>query len=120
MRQRVDVARAFVSDSPILLMDEPFGALDAQTKWVLQEELLTIWSNDRKLVVFVTHDIEEAVMLADRVLVMTGRPGTVRDDIKVPLRGPGSCRAIRKRRRGHLAHLATARRTSSAQLSIRV
>ena len=88
MRQRVGVARAFVSNSPILLMDEPFGALDAQTKWVLQEELLRIWSDDRKLVVFVTHDIEEAVMLGDRVLIMTGRPGRILEDIKIPLSRP--------------------------------
>jgi NitT/TauT family transport system ATP-binding protein len=88
MRQRVGVARAFVSNSPILLMDEPFGALDAQTKWVLQEELLRIWSNDRKLVVFVTHDIEEAVMLGDRVLIMTGRPGRILEDIRIPLSRP--------------------------------
>lgn len=88
MRQRVGVARAFVSGAPILLMDEPFGALDAQTKWVLQEELLAIWQRDRKLVVFVTHDIEEAVMLGDRVLVMTGRPGRIREDIRIPLGRP--------------------------------
>jgi NitT/TauT family transport system ATP-binding protein len=88
MRQRVGVARAFVSGAPILLMDEPFGSLDAQTKWVLQEELLDIWSTDRKLVVFVTHDIEEAVMLGDRVLVMTGHPGRIREDIQIPLGRP--------------------------------
>ena len=88
MRQRVGVARAFVSRTPILLMDEPFGALDAQTKWVLQEELLRIWQADRKLIVFVTHDIEEAVMLGDRVLIMTGRPGRIREEIKIPLGRP--------------------------------
>jgi NitT/TauT family transport system ATP-binding protein len=88
MRQRVGVARAFVSGTPILLMDEPFGSLDAQTKWVLQAELLGIWQKDRKLVVFVTHDIEEAVMLGDRVLVMTGRPGRIREEIRIPLGRP--------------------------------
>jgi NitT/TauT family transport system ATP-binding protein len=88
MRQRVDIGRAFVSDSPVLLMDEPFGALDAQTRWVLQEELLRIWLGSRKLVVFITHDIDEAVLLADRVLVMTGRPGTIREDVVVPLPRP--------------------------------
>ena len=88
MRQRVGIARAFVSGAPILLMDEPFGSLDAQTRWVLQSELLRIWQEDRKLVVFVTHDIEEAVLLGDRVLVMTGRPGTVREEIPVPLGRP--------------------------------
>jgi NitT/TauT family transport system ATP-binding protein len=88
MRQRVGVARAFVSSAPILLMDEPFGALDAQTKWVLQEELLRIWQKDRKTIVFVTHDIEEAVMLGDRVLIMTGRPGRILEDITIPLGRP--------------------------------
>ena len=88
MRQRVGIGRAFVSDSPVLLMDEPFGALDAQTRWVLQAELLRVWSADRKLVVFVTHDVEEAVLLADRVLVMTGRPGSIREDIRIPLPRP--------------------------------
>lgn len=88
MRQRVGIARAFVADVPILLMDEPFGSLDPQTKLVLQEELLRIWRTDRKLVLYVTHDIEEAIHLGDRVLVMTGRPGTVREDITVPLDRP--------------------------------
>jgi NitT/TauT family transport system ATP-binding protein len=88
MRQRVDIGRAFVSDVPILLMDEPFGALDAQTRWVLQGELLRIWQESRKLVVFVTHDIEEAVRLSDRVLVLSGRPGTVIADIRIPLTRP--------------------------------
>lgn len=88
MRQRVGIARAFLSGAPILLMDEPFGSLDAQTKWVLQEELLRIWQEDRKLVLFVTHDIEEAVLLADRVLVMTGRPGCIRDEVAIPIHRP--------------------------------
>jgi NitT/TauT family transport system ATP-binding protein len=88
MRQRVDIGRAFVSDAPILLMDEPFGALDAQTRWVLQGELLRIWQESRKLVVFVTHDIEEAVRLSDRVIVLSGRPGTVRAEIAIPLSRP--------------------------------
>jgi NitT/TauT family transport system ATP-binding protein len=88
MRQRVGIARAFVADVPVLLMDEPFGSLDAQTKIVLQEELLRIWRDDQKLVVYVTHDIDEAVHLGDRVLVMTGRPGTVREDLPIPLSRP--------------------------------
>jgi NitT/TauT family transport system ATP-binding protein len=88
MRQRVGIARAFVADAPILLMDEPFGSLDAQTKRVLQEELLRLWKQDRKLVVYVTHDIEEAVLLGDRVLVMTGRPGSIREDIPILLGRP--------------------------------
>jgi NitT/TauT family transport system ATP-binding protein len=88
MRQRVDIGRAFVADAPILLMDEPFGALDAQTRRVLQEELLSIWHASQKLVLFITHDIDEAVLLADRVIVLSGRPGMVRDEITVPLRRP--------------------------------
>jgi NitT/TauT family transport system ATP-binding protein len=88
MRQRVDIGRAFVADAPILLMDEPFGALDAQTRRVLQEELLSIWHASQKLVLFITHDIDEAVLLADRVIVLSGRPGMVRDEITVPLQRP--------------------------------
>ncbi|MGH7711129.1 MAG: ABC transporter ATP-binding protein [Gemmatimonadaceae bacterium] len=88
MRQRVDIGRAFVADAPILLMDEPFGALDAQTRRVLQEELLSIWHGSGKLVLFITHDIDEAVLLADRVIVLSGRPGMVRDEITVPLPRP--------------------------------
>ena len=88
MRQRVGIGRAFVANAPLLLMDEPFGALDAQTRWALQSELLRVWSMHRKTVVFVTHDIEEAILLGDRVLVMTGRPGRIREDIRVPLDRP--------------------------------
>jgi NitT/TauT family transport system ATP-binding protein len=88
MRQRVGISRAFVADAPILLMDEPFGSLDAQTRLVLQEELLRIWKDHQKLVVYVTHDIEEAVLLGDRVLVMTGRPGSIREEIPIPLPRP--------------------------------
>ncbi len=88
MRQRVGIARAFVADPPLLLMDEPFGALDAQTKLVLQEELLHIWEEQSKSVIYVTHDLEEAVLLGDRVLVMTGRPGRIREEIPIPLERP--------------------------------
>jgi NitT/TauT family transport system ATP-binding protein len=88
MRQRVGIARAFVADPQILLMDEPFGALDAQTKRLLQDELLRIWRHNQKTVVFVSHDIEETVRLGDRVLVMTGRPGRIREEIPVPLPRP--------------------------------
>jgi NitT/TauT family transport system ATP-binding protein len=88
MRQRVGIARAFVSDAEVLLMDEPFGSLDAQTRILLQEELLEIWQEDRKLVVFVTHDIDEAILLGDRVLVMSGRPGRILEEIAVSLPRP--------------------------------
>jgi NitT/TauT family transport system ATP-binding protein len=102
MRQRVGIARAFVTDVPILLMDEPFGSLDAQTKLLLQEELLRIWREDRKLVVFVTHDLEEAVRMGDRVLVMTGRPGRIREEIPVTVPRPRS--GVRDPR--HVAEIA--------------
>ncbi len=88
MKQRVAIARAFLTDSPVLLMDEPFGALDAQTKLVLQEELLKLWRDSEKTVIYVTHDIEEAILMGDRVVVMTGRPGTILTEIKVPLPRP--------------------------------
>jgi NitT/TauT family transport system ATP-binding protein len=88
MRQRVGIARAFLADPQMLLMDEPFGALDPQTKLVLQEELLRIWKEHKKTVIYVTHDIGEAVLLGDRVLVMTGRPGQIREEIPIPLKRP--------------------------------
>ncbi|MBC7814178.1 MAG: ABC transporter ATP-binding protein [Burkholderiales bacterium] len=88
MQQRVNIARALVSQAPTLLMDEPFGSLDAQTRLVMQEELLTIWESERKTVVYVTHDIDESLLLADRVLVMSSRPGVIKADITVPIPRP--------------------------------
>jgi ABC-type nitrate/sulfonate/bicarbonate transport system ATPase subunit len=101
MRQRVEIGRAFVSNAPVLLMDEPFGALDAQTRSLLQDELLRVWQADRKLIVFITHDIDEAVRLSDRVLVMSGRPGRIRAEIPVPLPRPRDRRDLM--RHGELA-----------------
>ncbi len=85
MRQRVAIARVLALDSPIMLMDEPFGALDALTRRNLQDELLRIWSELKKTVIFVTHSIEEAIYLADRIVVMTYRPGSVKRDMLVEL-----------------------------------
>jgi NitT/TauT family transport system ATP-binding protein len=88
MRQRVNLARALAVDPAVLLMDEPFASLDAQTREQMQGELLRIWSARRKTVVFVTHQIEEAVYLADRVLLITRRPGRVREQVEVTLARP--------------------------------
>ncbi|MEX2542952.1 MAG: ABC transporter ATP-binding protein [Trueperaceae bacterium] len=88
MQQRVGLARALAADPQILLMDEPFGAIDAQTRELMQEELLRLWSDARKCVMFVTHDLDEAVLLADRVVVLSSQPGTVQAVIDVPLPRP--------------------------------
>ncbi|WP_413577855.1 ABC transporter ATP-binding protein [Bdellovibrio sp. HCB290] len=88
MRQRVAIARVLALDPPIMLMDEPFGALDALTRRSLQDELIKLWQETKKTVVFVTHSMEEAIYLADRIVVMTYRPGTVKKDLMVDLSRP--------------------------------
>ncbi|MDB5550410.1 MAG: transporter ATP-binding protein [Rhizobium sp.] len=96
MRQRVSLGRLLAYEPEIYLMDEPFGALDAQTKMTMGRELLRIWSSYRKSVMFVTHDIEEAVYLSNRVLVISGRPGRIKKEFKVDLPYPRDFRVIRK------------------------
>jgi NitT/TauT family transport system ATP-binding protein len=88
MQQRVNLARALVMDPQILLMDEPFAALDAQTREVMQEELLQIWRQAKKTVLFVTHQINEAIYLSDRVIVFTARPGRVKQSVTIDIERP--------------------------------
>lgn len=101
MRQRVALARTFSLRSPVLLMDEPFGALDAQTKLQLEDVLLELWTAEQRTVVFITHDLSEAVTLSDRVVVMSSRPGRILADIPIPLARPRSVRALQKDHRYH-------------------
>jgi NitT/TauT family transport system ATP-binding protein len=96
MRQRVSIARAFANDPEILLMDEPFSALDAQNKLLLQEELLRIWEEHKKTVVFITHSVDEAVFLGDRIMVMTAQPGKVKMFVPVPLTRPRNIMELQK------------------------
>ena len=88
MQQRVALARALAPDPSVMLLDEPFGALDTQTRSLMQELLLAVWERNRKTVLFVTHDIEEAIFLAGRVVVLTARPGTVKAEISIDLPRP--------------------------------
>jgi NitT/TauT family transport system ATP-binding protein len=96
MQQRAGLARALAVNPAILLMDEPFGAVDAQTRQLLQEELLELWQSQRKTVIFITHSMDEAVYLSDRVVVMTPRPGKVAEILDVPLPRPRISEEVRR------------------------
>ena len=106
MRQRVALARTFAMPSPLLLMDEPFGALDAQTKLQLQDLLLQLCQESERSVLFVTHDLAEAVALADRVIIMSSRPGRVIADVPVPLPRPRSIRQLQTNDAFHQTYAA--------------
>lgn len=95
MRQRVSIVRAFANDPDILLMDEPFSALDEQNKLLLQEELLRIWDETRKTVLFITHSVDEAATLGDRIMIMTAQPGCVKRIVDVPFPRPRSVLELR-------------------------
>jgi NitT/TauT family transport system ATP-binding protein len=88
MKQRVAIARALANNPAILLLDEPFGALDAQTRALMQELLTQVWEELHQTILFVTHDVEEAIFLSDRVFVMTARPGKIKAEIDIPLGRP--------------------------------
>jgi NitT/TauT family transport system ATP-binding protein/sulfonate transport system ATP-binding protein len=94
MKQRVSIARVLANDCEVLLMDEPFGALDALTREKLQQDLLEIWARTKLTVVFVTHAVEEAVLMSDRVVVMTAGPGRIEEDIKLALERPRDITAV--------------------------
>jgi NitT/TauT family transport system ATP-binding protein len=109
MRQRVALARVLILERPILLMDEPFAALDAQTKIVMQEELLRIFEETHKTILFVTHAIDEAILLGDEVMVMTARPGRIKEIIAIDLPRPRSLEMVNSKEFGalfdHVFHL---------------
>jgi len=95
MKQRVSIARAFANDPELLLMDEPFGALDEQNRYVLQKELLTIWEETKKTVLFITHSIDEALLLADRIVLLSAHPGRVAGERRIDLSRPRSVERVR-------------------------
>lgn len=109
MRQRVAVARALAVNPGVLLMDEPFGALDAQTRNMMQRELLGIWQKTKKTIIFVTHSVDEAVYLADRIIVLTSRPGRIREIVEISLERPRDRTSVESARiRRHVLDLINA------------
>ncbi|MFI9507830.1 ABC transporter ATP-binding protein [Nocardia sp. NPDC052566] len=117
MRQRVALARAFALDAPALLMDEPLGALDAQTRLLMQEQLVDLWEAERKTVVLVTHSIEEALLLGDRVILMSARPGRIKDELTVPFPRPRRLALERTPEFGALRHRIWAALREEAEMS---
>lgn len=95
MKQKVAIARALANDPEVILMDEPFASLDAQTRLLIREELLRIWERDKKTVILVTHNLEEAVMLCDRIAVMSAAPGVVKSIVRVDVPRPRNFRSMR-------------------------
>jgi NitT/TauT family transport system ATP-binding protein len=96
MKQKAAIARALANDPQVILMDEPFASLDAQTRLVMREELLRIWERDKKTVILVTHNLEEAVMLCDRIAVMSSRPGLIKEVVKVDIPRPRTMKSMRE------------------------
>ena len=88
MRQRANIIRTLIYEPEVILMDEPFGPLDAQTRLILQNQLLELWHEERKTIIFITHDLGEAIALADRVVVMSARPGRIKTIARVPIARP--------------------------------
>jgi NitT/TauT family transport system ATP-binding protein len=119
MRQRVALARTFALKSSILLMDEPFGALDAQTKLTLEEQLVELFEESNKTIVFVTHDLGEAIALSDRVIVFSGRPGTIIRDYTVPLSRPRTVSALQGQKVYHDIYADLWQALAEAQRSAR-
>lgn len=118
MKQRVGIARAFANDPEIFLMDEPFGSLDAQTKGYLQEELLSLWQESKKTVVYVTHDIREAIRLGDRIGIMESRPGRIKEIIDVDIGRPRTRERIQMKRIDELEQVISNSLSSEVERSL--